>query len=699
MKQEEKSESEILRQKAEELLNTSTPLSGSSKTDLPLSEIEMLKLIHELEIHHVELELQNHELQQAKALADIATDKYTELYDFAPSGYFTLSETGDIIECNLTSAKMLDKERSKLINNRFSLFISIDTQLVFNLFLEKIFESKRQETCEVTLIKEGATPTYVLLTGIITENIELCNVTMVDITKRKRAEEKVISSENRFTQISENSREWIWEIDIDGLYTFSNQTLERLMGYKTEEIVGKKYFYDFFPPEEREEYKKAAFHVFNNKQPFWEFINRNVTKSGEIIWLSTSGVPILDNEGTLLGYRGVDIDITAKIKADKDLRNALEKATESDRLKSAFLANMSHEIRTPMNGILGFASLLKEPDLSGKEQQQYVQIIEKSGARMLNIINNIVSISKIESGLMEVDICESNINEQIEYIYTFFKAAIEGKGMQFLFKSPLPSSKAIIKTDREKLYAILTNLVKNAIKYSEEGIIELGYVPKGKYIEFYVKDSGIGIKSTRQEAIFERFIQADITDKNAYQGAGLGLSISKAYVEMLGGKLWVESEKGIGSTFYFTIPYSSETDDKKTIIQDVTKGIVENKTKNLKILIAEDDETSEMLMTIEINAISKEILIAKTGIEAVEVCRNNPDIDLILMDIQMPEINGYEATRQIRKFNKEVIIIAQTAYGLSGDREKAIEAECNDYISKPIRKDELMALIQKYFKK
>ncbi len=250
----------------------------------------------------------------------------------------------------------------------------------------------------------------------------------------------------------------------------------------------------------------------------------------------------------------------------KELVNAKEHAEESDRLKSAFLANMSHEIRTPMNGILGFSELLKEPDLTGEQQQEYILMIEKSGARMLNIINDIIDISKIEAGLMKLDIRESNINEQIEYIYTFFKPEVEAKGMKLAFKNNLPAKEAFIKTDREKLYAILTNLVKNAIKYTNKGSIEFGYFKKVEMIEFYFKDTGIGIPKDRQEAIFERFIQADIADKQARQGAGLGLSITKAYIEMLGGKIWVESQDGIGSTFYFTLPYNAEP-MKESVVQ------------------------------------------------------------------------------------------------------------------------------------
>lgn len=245
-----------------------------------------------------------------------------------------------------------------------------------------------------------------------------------------------------------------------------------------------------------------------------------------------------------------------------EILKAKEKAEESDRLKSAFLANMSHEIRTPMNGILGFSELLKEPDLTGEEQITYIGVIERAGHRMLNIINDIVDLSKIESGQMDAVIKKTNVNEQTEFIYNFFKAEVEQKGLQLSLNNTLPHSSVNITTDTEKLYAILTNLVKNSIKYTREGSIEFGYHLKENFLEFYVKDTGVGIPENRQEAIFERFIQADIANKMAQEGAGLGLAISKAYVNMLGGEIWGNSETeevsgNSGSVFYFTIPYQN----------------------------------------------------------------------------------------------------------------------------------------------
>jgi CheY-like chemotaxis protein len=362
---------------------------------------------------------------------------------------------------------------------------------------------------------------------------------------------------------------------------------------------------------------------------------------------------------------------------------------------------MSHEIRTPMNGILGFAELLKEPQLTIEEQQDYIKIIGISGARMLNTINNIVDVSKLESGLMKVDIKEANINDKIEFIYKFFKPEVEIKGLQFLFKNGLQSKEAIIKTDNEKVYGLLTNLIKNAIKFTDEGSIEFGYdIVKNQQaasLQFFVKDTGVGIPENQKELIFERFRKGIESSDRKYEGSGLGLFICKSYVEMLDGKIWVESEEGKGSIFYFTIPYNPVSEQTSAIGNVVLTENKEVQIKKLKILIVEDDEISYALLTRSLQKISYEFLHAITGVVAVEACRNNPDIDLVLMDIRMPLMDGYEATRKIRQFNRDVIIIAQTAYGFSGDREKATEAGCNDYTTKPINYLLLKELINKYF--
>jgi len=394
------------------------------------------------------------------------------------------------------------------------------------------------------------------------------------------------------------------------------------------------------------------------------------------------------------------------VRQRKDIEDALRAARDAaqsaNRAKSEFLANMSHEIRTPMNGILGFAELLKEPKLTGDEQQEFIGIIEKSGARMLNIINDLIDIAKVEAGQMNVSISDTDINEQLMYIYDLFKPEVESKGMKLSIKIGFAAKDSVIRTDAEKIYAILTNLVKNAIKYSRTGSIEFGYSLNSACepgeLEFFVKDTGIGISKDKQVVIFNRFVQADIDDKHALQGAGLGLSITKAYVEILGGKIWLDSEEGKGSVFYFSIPYIRGTSPKDKNAETDSRNTLDENVRGLKILIAEDEDTSYRLINMYLCKRCKSIIRAKTGLQAIEACKNNPDTDLILMDIKMPEMNGYIATKQIRQFNQDVVIIAQTAYSISGDREKAVQAGCNDYISKPISRASLYEIINSYFK-
>jgi len=500
------------------------------------------------------------------------------------------------------------------------------------------------------------------------------------------------------------------------------------------------------------DYRSQLFSSFltNDTKPIFDLFIRDVFKSNEKVScevtlfskFNTFKYVILTAIANEDGYQCLVnmIDITPQKEAENNLINAkkelafqlFEKELLAEKLilakdnaekrvkvKSVFLANMGHEIKTPLNGILGYSDLLKQNDLSHDMQQFCISMIEKGGNRLLNIVNNLLEISKKESIKEEVVITPCNINEQIEYIYNFFKFEAERKGIQISFQNSLPTCEAIIDTDSEKIYGILTNLVNNAICYSDEGSIEIGYTLKpvnpddilfeGLFsephetvtnsidIEFYVKDTGIGIPLNQQEAIFERYIQADSSDKRASHGVGLGLDISKTFVEMLGGKIWVESESGNGSIFYFTIPFirkHSKNPDLQSV--DYTAGI-KKEIKDLKILIADDDISLGMLQAELVKDNSKFILNVYNGIEAIEACKNISDFDLILIDINMPKMNGFDATNHIRQLNKDVIIIAQTVFPVEDEIKKAHAAGCNDYIQKTFIRRKMLELLKKYF--
>jgi len=527
--------------------------------------------------------------------------------------------------------------------------------------------------------------------------------TVLDISERKKNELAIIhakeqAEENeirlKVAQRASKAGTWDWDI-VNNTFYWSDEFLD-IFKMPKDTVAGFEAWTKALHPDD---VGKASGKILESIENRTELINdyRIILPDQEIRWIRALGTTVYENDKPKR-LIGLCLDITLQKAAEKELILAKERAVESDRLKSAFLANMSHEIRTPMNGILGFAGLLKNHGLTGKQQKDYIQIIEKSGKRLLNLINDIIDISKIESGLMDVVLKELNINEIIEDIFAFFKPEMERKGLKCFYKNALPAKEAKIQSDHNKIAAILTNLVKNAIKFTPSGSIEFGYEKKGNWLEFFVKDTGLGIPEERKQAIFERFIQTDLEDKHAFEGAGLGLSIARAYVEIMGGRIWVESQEGKGgSSFYFTIPYTVRAEKQNAVINMVQPERIGKQIQNLKILIAEDDETSDMYMTLLVEKLSREVLHAATGEEAVEICRSHPDLDLVLMDIKMPGLNGYESTHQIRQFNKEIIIIAQTAFGLAGDREKAMKAGCSDYLSKPVNEALLLSMIQKYF--
>ncbi|MFA6619231.1 MAG: PAS domain S-box protein [Candidatus Neomarinimicrobiota bacterium] len=703
-KNKKSSQATILRLKAEQKLARK---QKNNKSSTP--EADMLRLVHELEVHQIELEMQNEELFIAKEKSELGEQKYTELYDFAPSGYLTLSKTGEITELNFASAKLLNKDRSRLINANFACFISLNTRSNFDQFLKDVFTSKIKQSCEIVLESKNDLPIYVNIEGIADQRNNFCLLTLIDISTAKLAQIHLLEKKRKIEEQAENYkslfnsiRDAILVADTERNIIDCNTAFCSLFGYSKEDIIGKKTSVFYENETQFIELGQVLESNYNESKSFLHTLNYK--KKNNDIFPGETGVYYLkNNEGSILGFVGLIRDITQRQKAEIELLNARKKAEESDRLKSAFLANMSHEIRTPMNGILGFSRLLKNPHLTGKEQQRYIEVIEKSGDRLLNIINNLLDVSKIEAGLMKTNLKTVNINEAIDYVYSFFKHEIENKGMTFTLNNTLPSEGLFIKSDHEKIYAILINLIKNAIKYSDEGGIELGVSLKTSKmksdIEFFVKDTGIGISKNKQHTIFDRFIQADIADESARQGAGLGLSIAKTYVEMLGGNIYLESQEGFGSIFYFTLPYNGQEDNLAKKINKKPGDKTNTYTHNLKILIVEDDPVSEMLISIIIKSITPKVIIARNGLEAINICKNDPEIDLVLMDIKMPEINGYEATRQIRQFNKDLIIIAQSAFGLNGDPEKALAVGCDDYIKKPLNKKLLLTMIEKHFNK
>jgi signal transduction histidine kinase/CheY-like chemotaxis protein len=376
-----------------------------------------------------------------------------------------------------------------------------------------------------------------------------------------------------------------------------------------------------------------------------------------------------------------------------DLEIAIEHAQESDKLKTAFLQNVSHEIRTPLNGIIGFSNLLQAEDITKEEINEFTGIIQQSGTRLIEIVNNVLDISKIETGQKEVHHKSISINSIITDLYSFFSPVANAKNISLNYYYGLDDANSVIGTDDTMLNQILTNLINNAIKFTSTGFIDFGYEISDQYLQFYVKDTGTGIPNELQEKIFERFIQAETSITRGYEGAGLGLAICKGLVDLLGGKIWVVSEVGLGSTFYFTIPYSP---NKVIVTKELEETKKSSTIKTVKVLIAEDDYTSYLYLRSALKRINCEVIWVENGEKAIEAVNNNTDIELILMDIRMPVMDGIEAITQIKRIRPDIPIIAQTAYAFSQERDQILMTGCEEYVSKPIETSKLMKLIDKY---
>ncbi|NOX48155.1 MAG: response regulator [Chlorobi bacterium] len=508
----------------------------------------------------------------------------------------------------------------------------------------------------------------------------------------------------------------------EGKVVFWNDASVKVYGYERDDALGKNLGDLIIPDAIKSKFEKSLENAKNAK------ISGELTAPEELILKNNKGEEVhvfslhtivrIDKLEPIVYC--LDFDLSERKKVEEKLREAQnnlerrveertaelviakEKAEESDRLKTAFLANMSHEIRTPLNAIMGFSGLLS-PKLDEEVSNNYIHIINNSGLQLLNIINDIIDIAKIEAGQINIEVSECRVNSFLKELLTsknqkLIEEKTDSKEIKLIIDNG--DENFTLQTDPTRLKQVMTNLVNNAIKFTERGKIEFGYYLPGNTnndkaheneILFFVKDTGIGINKNEQEFIFERFRQVENSLTKRYGGTGLGLAISKSLVEKLGGRIWVESEEGKGSEFYFTVPFVEQkgtnpvSTDKKTGL-----GIKEGIT----ILIAEDEPSNFHILEILLNKTKSKLIWARNGQEAIDLFKENKDnIDIVLMDIQMPIKNGLAATREIKEAKNDVPILAQTAYALAGDRERFLKAGCDDYISKPIEKELLFEKI------
>ncbi|MEZ7497718.1 response regulator [Flavobacterium sp. Arc3] len=561
-----------LRQKAE-----AKQKNGNSAFNL--SDNEVFRLVHELEVHQIELEMQNEELLLAKGMAEVVTHKYTELYDFLPSAYFTLNRDGDVIELNWAGAELLGKNRFKLINSRFGFFVSDDTKPIFNVFLENVFKHLKKESCEVTIINDEGATTYVYLTARVGENTNHCHISVLDITERK-----------------------LMEIEL---------------------IKGK------------------------------------------------------------------------------------EEAEAANMAKTNFLANMSYEIRTPLNGIIGFTDLLMKSNLE-KNHQEYMSTVNESSIILMHIVNDLLDLSKIEAGKLELEIGKTDIYELAKQVIDLFKGQTIVKKIDLVLNIDYNVSH-YIQADAPRLKQILVNLIGNALKFTDTGkisfnISETPATNKDSCIlNFSLKDTGIGVKESNNKKIFKSFIQDDNSTSLRYGSNGLGLSISNRLLVLMDSKLQLKSKVGEGSDFFFAIQFKKLNANQSNYSSIISNRIIPFKMlSKKKVLIVENNKTNMLLARILVKKIlpNASVFEAGDGNEAVLQFKKEK-LDIILMDIQMPNKDGHEATKEIRRLtNGELIpIVAITAGIMTEDKEKCFESGMSDYLAKPITVSDLEIVLLKWLTK
>lgn len=676
------------------------------------------------------------------------------------------------------------------------------------------------EILAIELLKQGAVD-YVLKDRL--ERLPFAVKRALEESREKiklhHAETALRESEERLRDILFSTADWVWEVDENGVFTYSSQQGLELLNASNEEIIGKTPF-DFMPEEEARRISAIFAELAKSKAPIKDLENWNIDKNGEMICLLTNGVPIINEKGEFKGYRGVDkniterkvaenairqseaelnyaqelgkmgswshylptssykwsknmkrmlgldnmdentaflvylnhihpedkhlidlnyqkiiqtksgvdfemryhldngetiwlqnnikptfengqlvelngviTNITEKKNTELDLIKAKESAEASDKLKTAFMNNISHEIRTPLNGILGFTEVLSDPNLQPKDKDIYTTMLYNSSERLINTVTNFLDISLLSSGNQRVVKKEVSLKSVLKQVADKFKSQCSEKHLILSLDMPFNDSEMNITTDPDLLEKILSQLVDNAIKFTHRGSIHVGFKPNENELLFFVRDTGVGIHEQSQQQIFEYFMQENTASNRGYEGSGLGLTIARGFISLLGGRIWMESEKGKGSTFYFSIPLEgiSRAKDQKR-----PSKTFKGKRQKQTILIAEDDDTNFFYISILLKDDSLVLLHARNGLEAIEMYKEHPETELVLMDLKMPEMDGFEATRQIKLLKEDLPIIAVSAYSGSEEQQRAFEAGCDEFITKPIKKELLWQKLEEF---
>lgn len=617
--------------------------------------------------------------------------KFKTISDQANYGTAITDLEGTIIYVNDHFAKMHGWEPNELTGKNLTVFHH-EKQLAQVADLLAVLRSKGNFAAQELdhIRKDGSVfPTLMNASIIYDDNGKpmFMATTAIDITEIKAARLELL----KLTQAVVQNPAGITISNVNGIIEYVNPRLCQISGYQAEELIGQP-----------ESVFNSGYHTNEVFADLWTTIMRgdlwkgellNKKKNGELYWENVSISPIRDIEGKIINFVAIKEDITHIKQLLVDLKIAKENAEESNRLKTAFINNISHEIRTPLNGIIGFGELVLEENLTRAEKQDYYKVLKESSDRLQQTITDIMDISELRAGSIVAHPEPVKIMEMMEELQEFTSHACASRNVLVACDTPPGLEDLTVITDHELLKKAMTQLLNNASKFTREGRITFGYELSGTRLGLYVTDTGVGIPSDKQDVIFEPFMQADISNTRGHEGSGLGLAIVKGIVDLMKGEISLSSQPGRGSEFRIELPVetvSAETSPPVTHLPETNAAMIP------VILIAEDNESNYLYIKLVLQKFGYTTLQARDGAEAVDMCRRFPEISLILMDIKMPVLNGVEATRQIRAFKPDIPVIATTAYAQTGDRHRFIAEGFNDYLAKPIRPEEILALVGQY---
>jgi PAS domain S-box-containing protein len=634
------------------------------------------------------------ERKRVESALHISQNMFQTLSEVSPVGIFRTTADGSTTYVNPKWSELSGLSFKEALGNGWLKAVHPDDREKLTSTWINDSKSEKESGAEYRFLRPDGSVVWVIGKAVpeITENEVIGYIgTITNITYRKIAEDQLKSSEEKYRRIFENVQDLYYETTMEGIILEVSPSIEVLSKgqYRPHDLIGKS-MNEFYPdPHER----ARLISLLKERGSVTDFEITLRNRDGSSIPCSISSKIYLDAHGHPEKILGSARDITERKKFEEELITARVKAEESDNLKTAFIHNISHEIRTPMNAIIGFSALLTDPSLDNESKLSFIESITQSSNQLLAIIIDIIEISNIDAGILKYSKNEIKINSVLQRLFDQFLPKATQKGIIFRKETPLPDDKAVIVSDNNKFVQILSNLLSNAFKFTERGKIEFGYAVTDKFLNFYVSDTGIGIPEDQYKKVFDRFYQVEHIMARHFEGTGLGLSISKAFVELLGGKIWVDSKLGEGSVFYFSIPFNrseAKIPDNKPTVQELSFN------RKTTILIAEDDDNNFSLISKFLAIPNLTIIRAKNGLEAVKYCESVKDIALVLMDLKMPEMDGYEATARIKHLFPKLPVIAQTAFVT--DKYKALECGCSEIITKPFRRKDLIEVLRKFLK-